>query len=54
MEKDSQLKVEGKVNLFIFEKDVVDVLIILPQELQQLVIAWVGNIQFKCNRRASI
>lgn len=39
MEKDNQLKVEGKVNLCIFEKDVVDVLVSLPQELHQLVTA---------------
>lgn len=34
----NQLKVENKINLVILEKDVVDVLIFLPQELHQPVI----------------
>lgn len=34
----NQLKVDSKINLLIFEKDEVDVLIFLPQELHQPVI----------------
>lgn len=37
--KNNELKADGKVNLLVFGKDVVDVLIFLPQELHQLVIA---------------
>lgn len=37
--KDNQLKVEGKANLFIFEKDVIDVLVFVLQELRQLVVS---------------
>lgn len=35
----NKFKVESKINLLILAKDVFDVLIFLPQELHQLVIA---------------